>query len=268
MNDVKYIRSSFNLLNVYDFECISILLKNNVKIFGSFLNNVVFNRETIYKFLDNGGLIRGWCFKTYKEIIERDLFKDTVSSRDVKESEFISSYYTLNVGGIIFQIKILYIDDYSENINNSTLINYSEIYLDCDLLQLDRKGLSLIYIPEIYKNCPNPFYRICRNIEKKQLKILDEGVNIAPIKLIDLYNYISDGWITNTIIKKISVSDIRDPKCCSCASPIYEEGYELPCGHIYHPDCWRDEFDLNKRLTEQVECCACDYKDFAWRLLR
>lgn len=268
MNDVKYIRSSFNLLNVYDFSCISILLKNNVKIFGSFLNNVIFNRETIYKFLDNGGIIRGWCFRTYKDIIERDLYEHIVTTRDVERGDFTSSYYTLNIGGITFQIKITYIDDYGQQINKKTLVVNSGIYLDCELLQLDRNGLGLIYIPVIYKNCPNPFYRICRNIERKHMKIISEGVNVTNATVMDLYSYVNNGWITNTTVKKIGVDEIVEPKCSSCGKEIFDEGYQLPCNHMYHLECWRDEFEFSKRLTEMVECCACDYKDFAWRLLR
>ena len=87
MSDVKYVRSSFNLLNIYDIECISVLLKNNVKIYGSFINNIVFNRSSIFRFLDNGGIIQGWCLKIYKDIIERDLFNKTVDKNTIKKRD-------------------------------------------------------------------------------------------------------------------------------------------------------------------------------------
>ena len=35
--------------------------------------------------------------------------------------------------------------------SSDTIIEECDIYLDCELLQLDRMGLGLLYIPDIYK---------------------------------------------------------------------------------------------------------------------
>ena len=267
MSDVKYVRSSFNLLNIYDIECISVLLKNNVKIYGSFINNIVFNRNSIYRYLDNGGIIQGWCLKIYKDIIERDLFDKTVDKNTIRKGTYSNVVlYTLDIGGVCVQIKILYIDEYVEHLTKETIINDCDIYLDCELLQLDRMGLSLLYIPDSYKSCPNPFYKICRQNECKRFKVLKDSRALKDVKLKELYKYVNNGWVYKSNIKKISIEN-RTIMCAFCGSNVVDEGYELPCKHVYHRDCWRDSCDMNSKLCEKIECLKCDFKDDIWKLL-
>lgn len=267
MSDVKYICSSFNILNIYDIQCISVLLKNNVKIYGSFLSDIIFNRNSIYRYFDNGGIVQGWCLKIYKDIIERDLFPQLVDKTIINKKVYSSSVlYTLDIGGVHVKIKILYVDDYFEHMSLDTVIEECEIYLDSGLLQLDRGGLGLLYIPDIYKSCPNPFYKICRQNECKKFTIIEGSSALKNIELKELYKLISNGWTYKSDIKKISIEN-RDIKCSFCGNNINNEGYELPCKHIYHRDCWRDSCDMNSKLDEKIECLKCDYSDYVWKLL-
>ena len=267
MADVKYVRSSFNIMSIYDFSCISQLLKNNVKLFGPFLVNVIFNYQSIFKYIDNGGLIHGWCFKTYKDIIERDLYGNIIFKKTMYKDMNTVVLYSMKINGVIILLKIIYIDEvHSQKHINNELITCTDIYFECCLLQLDRLGLGLLYIPEIYKNCPNPFHTICRNIEKKQLVVLVNHKILSNIHTLDLYEYTSKGWKYNSDIKRLSLSSTDKLECCFCGGFIETEAFQLPCKHIYHKECWRDVIDYNKKLDHEIKCQVCDFKDKTWKL--
>lgn len=265
MSDIKYVRSSINLLNVFDFKCISVLLKNNVKIYGNFLSSVIFNRQSIYKYLDNGGLIKGWALKIYKEIIERDLFEFTIHIKEDDNTYINTVLYTLDMNGLLVQIKIIYIDDLGAPISNECLIRNCDVFLDCNILKLDRMGLGLLFIPKMYKNCPNPFYKICRNIEKKQLNVLEDSPSIKNKTLLDLYSYINYGWSIKSNIKKIK--DANSKQCSLCHTAINGEAFQLPCKHYYHRNCWINDLELNNKISQKIECAVCTYNDKSWLLL-
>lgn len=267
MVDVKYVKSPFCITKLCDFKCISILLKNNVKIYGSILSSVLYNRKTLYKFLDNGGLITGWCLHTYKDIIERDLFKYIVKSSCVQNVGMRATkmLYILNVDDLIVQIQLVFLDE-TDTTNSECLARDCGIFLDSELLQLDRLGLGLLYIPEVYTNCPNPFYTICRNIEEKRLYVLDT-LSLRETYIIDLYSYITQGWRHNSVIKKVNVTETRNPLCSACGNIITEDAYQLPCLHLYHKHCWRANIDFKKKCNDVIECKACEYSNKAWKLL-
>ena len=84
---------------------------------------------------------------------------------------------------------------------------------------------------------------------------------------MDLYKYISRGWTHNSEIKKVNVTETRESKCICCDEIIIDEAYQLPCGHLYHKECWRDVIDFKKKCNYILKCEACEYSNKSWKLL-
>ena len=145
----------------------------------------------------------------------------------------------MNYHDIIIKIKILYLHNI-EDVHYKyldVLVNESGIYLDIHLLQLDRLGLHLIYIPQLYINCPNPFREICSNIERKKLVLIQNKTALSKKTIANIYQYIDNGWSYKSPYIRVICSENEKNTCPICTIKLDKKAIKLSCGHSYHYEC-------------------------------
>ena len=269
-------------LEIYDYDFLESLLKNDVKLYGSFVAEIFVNKVSIYKYLKSENLIRGWGYMVFKEIIERDLYPYILSSSisTNNSEEYTRIHYKLNVSDIQVNLSIVFVNKVPELFSKSDVIflqKYSTVYLDIDLLQIDRYGLRIMWLPKIYKDSPNPFQEICLNIKKKHFRVLSNDNVLEWIFLKNVVSMITNGWVHKTkLIKKKKLGTYNEISC------IYFEKnkvidfteiniVKLPCGHDYHYTCWMNYLCTNIREKSmksiKIKCLECNSVLPNWELV-
>ena len=253
----------YNKLNdLYNNEIISILLKNDVIIYGKFIRNILIENMSLNDFFSNGSINTVTCYakSVYKPIITRDLNKYSVGVLDNEPfNNFISdlTIYTIKYNTQCFFINIIYIKPYSYKYLDTYILKLN-IHLDIDCLYIDRKTIGLL--TEIYSNFPIPINTIINNIINKKFKII--GKLTKP-----LYDYINnlknDQWINSD--NKVAFYNefthaeklyIVNDQCCICYEQFDIFVYKLPCRHYFHITCL-EEYILTNLNNEIIKCPYC-----------
>ena len=236
-------------LEIYDYEFLESLLKNEVKLYGKFVAEVFVNKTSIYKYLKSENLIRGWGYMVFKDIIERDLYPYILSSNisTNNSEEYSRVQYKLNINDVQINLSIVFTNKIPEIFSKDDVIflqKFSTVYLDIDLLQVDRYGVRIMWLPKLYKDSPNPFQEICLNIKNKRFRVLSDTNVSEWIFFKNLVHLILNGWTHNTrLIKKQKLGTYMEISCVSCEKNNISDLTEiniikLPCGHYYHYTCW------------------------------
>ena len=279
MDDTFFISNNQQgLMTLYNYDFITSMLKNNVTLYGELLRRVIIMKDTTYKYLKEIGQINGFANIVFKDIIERDLYEHIESIHVYENTKDYFKYvgYTLKYNSFTIKLYILYIiNSYSSSRLGLTDIVkvHSNVYLDINLIQLDRVGLRLLYIPEIYINCPNPFQTICSNIIENKFNVLENNIIVNNTSIHYIYTLLDLGWKNAGKIAKILCWEKKNShdSCSICfEQPICSENIiQLPCKHSFHADCWKDFIiDLSKTHTSSFVCCPeCDETYSIWKIL-
>ena len=177
-----------SLINLFNLKIISILIKNNCIIYGNVVrNSLVFNNTS------DLGVIRAIAPLVYRTIIERDLYgiikkRIVIDTRDYKKE--IYNYNCIFNGKKII-LEICFVSEINiEKLTRSKL--HDHVLIDIDLLSINRKGLSLLHIPQRDLEVPNPMLDILNNIKNKVFNII--GNIDYEYELDTVLDFIQSGW--------------------------------------------------------------------------
>ena len=282
MDDTIYLsEKNRGCLSIYDYDFLESLLKNDVKLYGNFIGDIFVNKNSIFNWIKRNKMIKGWGYSVYKEIIDRDLYKwiesYTIKSQDY--SKYMRVIYKLNYNDQRMVLDLLFLEKFKvfnkEHID--LLKKYSRVYLDIDMLQLDRYGIRLMWLPKIYKDSPNPFQEICLNIKNKRFRVLSEHEVMEYVFIDDILRKVMNGWKhkTKTVKKKLKDKMVIED-CSLCRKHDINDFTEdtlvfLPCGHQYHYTCWITYIKniIKKDSLKLVELCCveCDRVVPNWELV-
>lgn len=266
MNKIKISKFHYNK-SIYDLckiPFVSMLLKNDVLIFGEFIVNFLLNETTIkpYKTVN--------CFakSVFKNIIERDLFKYKFSEQKLTDKNiytYDTYLYKLNVNSDIYYLYINYISDIKKidyNLMKSNTLIYS------DLIGLDRNGLHILpyyddLLNDIHIKVPVPFLTVLDSIFNKSWTVIS-SIETVP-EFNRLINLLKSGW-TNAY-SKLSIVKIKpeQPEICTiCRDNIKLHHVKLPCSHIFHKTCWYEnmKFSISQTNTNNIINCPVCRKEY------
>ena len=251
------------LNDLYNNQIISILLKNDVIIYGKFIRNILIENMSLNDFFPNGSINTVTCYAKfiYKPIITRDLNEYSIGVLDNEpfSNDFISdlTVYTIKYNNKLFLINIVYIKSYEYGILN-TYISKLNIPMDIDCLYIDRKTIGVL--TEIHSNFPIPINTIINNIKNKSFKIIG---NLTKPLYDYIYNLKKDQWINsdnkvtfyNEFTHKEKLSIVNDT-CSICYEQFDVFVHRLPCRHYFHINCL-EEYILNNLNSEIIKCPYC-----------
>ena len=255
----------------------SILLKNDVQLYGQCVREILIRQTPINTYLKKFKIIHAISDSVYKSIVERDLHQFIIKRDRQIINNSVNSYksYELCIDDTLPNINLIV--QYIISINNYNIIKYLKIFVDVNLLSISRTGLTLLFVPEIYKTHPIPLFAIIQNITKKQFMIIEDYgiINDKNIEIIS--TFLKQEWtnIINSIeyncITKIK--NINEDKCGICLDlQATSEVLELSCGHIFHEICWENNvknFIKQKKYNNNgILCCPfCREKFMLWEIV-
>jgi len=272
MDDTFYLNdSNKGYLSIYDYDFLESLLKNDVKLYGRFISEIFIDKTSVYRYIKTMKRIEGWGFIEYKDIIDRDLYPYIISYNitSIDYSKYTRVHYKLLYNDLTIYISILYLNksikDFKK-VDLETIKKYSGVCLDIDLLQMDRFGLRILWVPNIYKDSPNPFREICLNFKNKYFRVLSEPSVMEYIFIDDIILMITSGWIAKTkFIKKRTLGTWDSNDECSFCKKFKIKDFTddiiitLPCNHQYHYTCWigyiREKIKKKSLKSIEIKCC-------------
>ena len=275
------------LLTLYNTPVVMSLIKNNVILYGGAVREAACSTDALYKYMDGtGGAIVGYTDIKFMEIIERDMYAwqacepvtDSVSVTNVlkrmyfihvkPQGEFPAAQPTICV-------RINYIRQLLGNtaITAEALCGSAHDF-DVNLLQLDREGIGIRYVPPSMSNHPAPIVEILNNCRNRRFKIISgipsdtTSENWLVSRVIRM---VSMGWIP--IDRKVKVHSQSPEDRCSICHENYAEKSKvltLVCKHSYHPACWEEHAQHSMQATHCphiTTCPLCRYPLHRWEQL-
>lgn len=267
------------------------LLKNNCVVYGSIVREAVAGTPMAKYCEGNDAAIVGWTETKYQGLLERDLHDFIHNEGEANESvTYHQKRYTLYRDRCINE----QCADVHYNSPTLTLIltfvtSYrmlapcvaTKVDLDINLLQVDRDGLSLRYIPRDYIHVPTPFADIFRRARQREFHVINTG-NETTAYIEWLHRRVcafkERGWThANT---KLQLDGVRDEDCVICHETMRTgDNVLLRCSHAFHALCWKQHVEASGRLSSSsrdvlmrrakppaTKCPVCRHSFMPWEI--
>ena len=119
---------------------------------------------------------------------------------------------------------------------------------DVNLLQIDREGIGLRYVPPSMRNHPAPILGVLNNCQARQFRIVCPAEEAPPAWLTSrVARMVSMGW-QHLGCKVEQVARPPSETCMICRETYLEDNNAalLHCGHSFHLMCWKEHVLISK----------------------
>jgi len=272
------------ILALYNNPVILSLIKNNVILFGAAVREAACGGNALDRYLSElGGAIVGYTALMFQEIIERDLYGwlESAPTTDVgggSPSNVLRRVYLIRAHGDRRQKNIKIRINYLRNVLATNMLTPGGLCgsandFDVNLLQIDREGIGLRYVPLSMATHPAPIVEVLNNCQARRFKIVSRPPTDAA----------SENWLTSRVVRMVSMNwEHTDRKVvvlpvqpvgkCTICREMYgeEEGsksVKLLCNHSYHQACWKEHVLTsmqNSRFPHVTACPLCRFPVHPW----
>ena len=273
------------ILALYNNPVILSLLKNNVIFFGAAVREAVCGAQALDRYLsEQRGAILGYTDLKFQEIIERDLYGWQASppTTDPASSSqnVLRRVYLIRACGDNtsrkrpVKIRVNYLRNILASMQNPDDLCGSAHDFDVNLLQIDREGIGLRYVPPSMRTHPAPIVEVLNNCHTRRFRIVCRPPTDGR----------SENWLTSRVARMVSigwehlgckvVAGPRPPsETCTICRETYQEdsnGVKLECSHSFHHECWKEHVIIsmeNSHSPHTTRCPLCRCPVYPWEEL-